>query len=115
MINISKYADRRPLVVDISGSIYADWKSTKSQDTLSLALYKTQNPTYSRVFESGMSYLNPYFGNPGTYPSISFSDVLSMSKRDLVATFAGKYVFIGENGTLIHDEVVSPVSGTMMP
>ena len=44
----------------------------------------------------------------------SLKDVLEMSKRDLVATFAGKYVFVGENGTLIHDELISPVTGTKM-
>lgn len=44
----------------------------------------------------------------------SFVQALQMSKRDLVATFAGKYVFIGESGTLIHDQIISPQSGTMM-
>lgn len=46
---------------------------------------------------------------------ISLSDVLALSKRDMIANFSGKYIFVGENGTLIHDEVKSPVTGTMMP
>ncbi len=38
--------------------------------------------------------MNPYFGPPNTYPTMSLSDVLTLSKRDLVANFAGKYIFI---------------------
>lgn len=37
-----------------------------------------------------------------------------MSRVDLMTNFAGKYVFIGESGTAIHDTVVSPVTGTSM-
>ncbi len=37
-----------------------------------------------------------------------------MSKVDLIANFAGKYVFIGESGTIIHDQLVSPVNGRLM-
>ena len=44
----------------------------------------------------------------------SFSDVLSMSRVELIHHFANKYVFIGESGTLIHDSLISPVTGTRM-
>jgi hypothetical protein len=83
-------------------------------DTLPLALYRISGGVYTGTLSPDRYYMNPFFGNPNTYPSISFSDVLGMSKVDLVRNFADKYVFIGENGTLIHDEVVSPVSDTMM-
>ena len=45
---------------------------------------------------------------------MSLSDVIGMSKVDLISNFAGKYVFIGESGTIIHDQIVSPVDGRMM-
>lgn len=60
------------------------------------------------------SILTPFFGIPGVYPSISLSDFLSLSKIDLIKNLAGKYIFIGESGTLIHDAYESPVTGTMM-
>lgn len=31
-----------------------------------------------------------------------------------MANFAGKYILIGESGTLIHDSLISPVTGTLM-
>jgi CHASE2 domain-containing sensor protein len=31
-----------------------------------------------------------------------------------MTTFGGKYVFIGEAGSFIHDAQISPVTGTMM-
>lgn len=37
-----------------------------------------------------------------------------MSRVDLIKNFAGKYVFIGESGTAIHDSIVSPVTGTQI-
>ena len=58
--------------------------------------------------------MNPFFGPPESYPSISFSDVLGMSRVQAIATFRNKYVFVGESGTAIHDAFVSPVTGTMM-
>lgn len=45
---------------------------------------------------------------------ISLVDVLGMDEARLRETFSGKYVFIGENGTLIHDERPSPVTDTAM-
>lgn len=44
-------------------------------------------------------------------------DVLNLSPldtqglADLVTTFSGKYIFVGESGTIIHDSFVSPVTG----
>lgn len=58
--------------------------------------------------------MNPFFGPPGSYPSISFADVLNMSRVQAIATFRNKYVLVGESGTAIHDAFVSPVTGTMM-
>ncbi len=37
-----------------------------------------------------------------------------MSKVELVSNFAGKYVLVGEAGSLIHDAFESPVTGTLM-
>ena len=37
-----------------------------------------------------------------------------MSKVELVSNFAGKYVLIGEAGSLIHDAFKSPVTATLM-
>lgn len=37
-----------------------------------------------------------------------------MSRIDMIATFGGKYILIGESGTLIHDSLMSPVTGTLM-
>lgn len=37
-----------------------------------------------------------------------------MPLGELIQNFSGKYVFIGESGTLIHDAHTSPVSGTQM-
>jgi len=113
-INLSWVSDRRNIVTDISWKEYGSWKSNTMIDTLPLALYRISGGVYTGTLSPDRYYMNPFFGNPNTYPSISFSDVLGMSKVDLVRNFADKYVFIGENGTLIHDEVVSPVSDTMM-
>ena len=41
-------------------------------------------------------------------------DVLAMSRLDFIKNFSGKYVFVGESGTAIHDSIISPVSGTNM-
>jgi CHASE2 domain-containing sensor protein len=37
-----------------------------------------------------------------------------MSRVELIANFSGKYILIGESGTLIHDSIISPVTGTLM-
>jgi adenylate cyclase len=115
----------RALQVDISGDSipYRSWKiwtgaSIKLEDTrihsLPVALWR-QLHTGSMVMPTRENiYLNPYFGPPNAYPSISFVDVLDMSRLDLIRTFAGKYVFIWESWTAIHDAIISPVTWTMM-
>lgn len=62
-------------------------------DTLPLALYKKTN-TYTEVIDKNISFLAPFFGKPGSYDMISLSDVITASKLDLIANFAGKYIFI---------------------
>ena len=42
------------------------------------------------------------------------SDVIGMESMKLEQSFSGKYIFVGEVGTLIHDSIVSPVTGTQM-
>lgn len=101
---VGKRGDRRAFSTQISSN---------TVDTLPLALYKKTN-TYTGMIETNISFLSPFFGKPGSYDMISLSDVIRANKLDLIANFAGKYIFIGESGTLIHDQFVSPVSGTMM-
>ncbi len=58
--------------------------------------------------------LNPYFGPPGSYSGGSMIDILNMTSYELKDKFEGKYILIGESGTLIHDSLISPVTGTLM-
>ncbi len=37
-----------------------------------------------------------------------------MTRVELINHYSGKYIFIGESGTLIHDSIISPVTGTQM-
>ncbi len=115
MITTVATIDRRKIMEDIIHTEYGEWKDNTAIDTLPLALYKVTGGKYDWPYSTGLLIMNPYFGPPNTYPTMSLSDVLTSSKRDLVANFAGKYIFIWENGTLIHDAVRSPVSGMMMP
>lgn len=101
---MGKRGDRRVFSTETVSSVV---------DTLPLSLYKKTN-TYTGVTENNISHLSPFFGKPGSYGAVSLSDVISANKLDLIANFAGKYIFIGESGTLIHDQFVSPVSGMMM-
>ncbi len=41
-----------------------------------------------------MVAMNPFFGPPESYPSISFADVLGLSRVQAIATFRNKYVFV---------------------
>ena len=110
-IGIAESGDRKIVVQDISNIAGKEWLEV---DTLSLALYKTNIDIHPTPFIKGESVLTPFFWPAGTYPSISLSEVLAMPKVQKVSNFAGKYVFIGESGTIIHDQFISPVSGTFM-
>ncbi len=79
---------------DMIDTEYGSWKQNTAIDTLPLALFKASGQKYTGVYATGSWSMNPYFGPAGTYPMISFSDVLTLSKRDLVQNFAGKYVFV---------------------
>lgn len=92
---------------------FPSWYHTGSLDTLSLALYKTVHPAPDPVDTSTLSFI-PFFGPPGSYSAMSLSAVLALSRVDLLATFGGKYVLIGESGSFIHDAQISPVTGTLM-
>ena len=63
--------------------------------------------------------LNPYFGNPESnsdrdYTEISFVNFLE-NPDDYTEKIKDKYILIGESGELLHDQVVSPRSGKMIP
>ncbi len=110
-IGIAESGDNKFATKDIS-NIFE--KSLLEVDTLSLALYKTSIDIRPVPFIKNERYLVPFFGWPGVYPSISLSEVLKMPKIQRVSNFAGKYIFIGESGTMIHDQFVSPVTGSAM-
>lgn len=68
--------------------------------------------------KAGSLVLSPFFGGdiPGKtrnlYKSYTLSEVLSIPV--IQKSLAGKYVFVGESGTMIHDSFLSPVSGKIM-
>ena len=113
-IALGKWNDNKVPLVDITDSPFSSWRQSKELETLALALYKTSIGTDVIPFKLGEKVLTPFFWKADIYPSISLSDVLSMSKVDLISNFAGKYVFVGESGWLIHDAHVSPVTGDIM-
>jgi class 3 adenylate cyclase/CHASE2 domain-containing sensor protein len=109
IIDINKTWDRRYVTFTPA------WTgTTEILDTLSLAMYRVAGNTGSLSYRTDEMVLSPFFGWPRVYPSMSLSRFLSLSKPELVASFAGKYVLIGESGTLIHDALESPVTGTLM-
>jgi len=130
----------RTLSAPILEQPYERWKlgsgSYRPDDTmmhtLMMQLYKNTNsgtalnsselPYYKQRLNRGVgavpdaapfrTILQPYFGAENeSYPSISLIDVLRMNKVERKTNFAGKYVLIGESGTIIHDEHLSPVTG----
>lgn len=119
LINHYEQGDRRPFIVDVSTTAYSNWKSDTKIYTLPLALANILNIPYERSrYENhvGEDFLIPYFGGSNTYSQTTygFNDVLSMRPDELQEAFSGKYVFIGEWGSIIHDQFLSPVSATMM-
>lgn len=114
----------RPTYTDIWGAPYLSWKTSNSgsitPDTsrvysLPIALMKEVMMTWNLLDDiTDTNILNPYFWQPNTYKSVSLIDVLNFSQLDLVANFSGKYVFIWESWTAIHDAIISPVTGTQM-
>ncbi len=116
----------RPLFTDISTSPYIRWKvasgSINIRDlqipSLPIAILYTQIgnqlPIISSTENNPTKVLNPYVGPPHSYPTASLSQVLQMTRVELINRYSGKYIFIGESGTLIHDSIVSPVTGTQM-
>jgi adenylate cyclase len=108
---------RRTLTDNLTGSA-SEWKITSTVKPLSLTLAhltNSGNTTIRRLYQNREKLiLTPYFGPPGTYDHVPLKDVMNMSKAALYAKFHGKYVLIGESGTLIHDSFDSPVTGTLM-
>jgi class 3 adenylate cyclase/CHASE2 domain-containing sensor protein len=108
---------RRTLTDNLTGSA-SEWKSTSTIKPLSLTLAhltNTGSDTIQRFYQSREKLiLTPFFGPPGAYARVSLKDVMNMSKATLYGNFHGKYVLIGESGTLIHDRFESPVTGTLM-
>jgi class 3 adenylate cyclase/CHASE2 domain-containing sensor protein len=120
----SKAGFERTVYENFDDLPYASWKlwtgvvqvdSIKTKlFTLPIALQiATENMSRSTIEFQRFSSLNPYFGPPGSYPSISLSDALTMDIA-LMKSFSGKYVFVGESGTAIHDSITSPVTNTQM-
>ncbi len=112
--SVGKDMDRRVWKIDISDKPYSSWKSEHIIDTLPLALYKKIGGVEPPRYGVGQIVLNPFFGKPGSYTGMSLLQVAMASESDLIAAFSGKVVLVGESGTLIHDEVTSPVSDTKM-
>jgi class 3 adenylate cyclase/CHASE2 domain-containing sensor protein len=125
MVNVGKNAFDTPTEQNISNMPYFKEKvsgknSISRADSfllpLSLQLYRSlglSGTTLPIFMQEGIPYVkNPYFW--WNHESNSFVEVLSMSRVDLIKNFAGKYVFIGESGTAIHDSIVSPVTGTQI-
>jgi CHASE2 domain-containing sensor protein len=110
MVNMDVFS--RSVTRDATITPYATWKKSLTFDTLPLALARVTGVSVPQKSET--TWLNPFFGPPGTYPRVSLIDVLSMSRVQLIQNFRDRYVFIGESGTAIHDAFVSPVTGTMM-
>ena len=54
-----------------------------------------------------------FFGNPGDYTHISFSDVYN--KKINQSYFIGKIVLIGATASDLHDNVIVPISNEAMP
>ncbi len=106
-------AYRRPAEYNISNTPYQSWKIW-TQILMSLPMELAKIWGWRSIGMNKNQILNPFFGRPYSYPTISFSDVLGMSRVELIANFAGKYILIGESGTLIHDSIISPVTGTQM-
>jgi class 3 adenylate cyclase/CHASE2 domain-containing sensor protein len=126
MVNVGKNAFDTPTEQNISNMPYFTEKmwgkeSISRADSflfpLSLELYKSvglSGATLPTFIQQGIPYVkNPYFW--WNHESNSFVEVLSMSRVDLIKNFAGKYVFIGESWTAIHDSIMSPVTGIQMP
>lgn len=117
---------------DISGLPYLAWKIASSSHfsldnitlkSLGYTLFELAGnaiqdyPSFYFSDTTGQQkkvVLNSYFGPPGSYQRISLKDILEMSRVDLIASFRGKYVLIGESGTAIHDSTISPVTGEGM-
>jgi class 3 adenylate cyclase len=74
----------------------------------------TDEKTTRNILLMRPNILNPFFWPPDSYSGTSMIDVLGMDTATLANTFSGKYMFVGEVGTFIHDSVVSPVTGTQM-
>jgi adenylate cyclase len=97
-----------------SSAVGITQRTSRDIDTLPLALLRTQAGHHLPKLIHDQVILNPYFGVPNSYPAFSLTDVLSMSKLDILQNFGNKYVLIGESGTAIHDSIISPVTGTPM-
>jgi adenylate cyclase len=108
---------KRSLTDKLTGTS-ATWKTNDTVKPLSLTLAhltNSGNTTVQRLYQNREKFiLTPFFGPPGSYRYISLKDVMGMSRAVLYSNFHGKYVLIGESGTLIHDSFESPVTGTLM-
>jgi CHASE2 domain len=108
---------KRSLTDKLTGTA-ATWKTTNTVKPLSLTLAhltNSGNTLIQSLYQNREKLiLTPYFGAPGVYARVSLKDVINMSKAALYGNFHGKYIFIGESGTLIHDRFESPVTGTLM-
>ena len=80
------------------------------------SLFYKVNPRYTSLIplQDDCSALIPFFRFPKEYPSYSMRDILEWKVNPDV--FKDKIVLVGEYGTLIHDEHLSPIdSKNFMP
>ena len=115
----------RSVGYDISANAWQNWKlgtgTIRPEDaiipTLPLALVQDLDlPAVKTLKKNPTSLvLNPFFGGGHTYPIIPFSSLVKFDPEDLRDIIENKYVFIGVTGELIHDMVINPVSGELMP
>lgn len=113
-VNTQPTNDRRFFVSDLVGQDYTELKSNPTIATLPLALFSLQNSDYREQFQKDALFLTPFFGWVKTYKEISFIEALDLSNSEFENIFRGKYVFIGESGTMIHDSHISPLTGELM-
>ncbi len=94
-------------LIDAFGiGIFKKWKNIVSTWSISEWEYRL-TPVQKIPLEVWNIIRIPFFHTPLQYPSISMIDVLQKNFESWY--FSGKIVLIGEYGTLLHDEFLTPV------
>jgi len=114
-IHISPLGDALYGTLPLSDRIWRGGNVTPDMTTVSplgLSLYHIGTGDRSRLLSSGQ-HLIPYFWGSTRYQTISLSKILERPEA-YRSTLSGAYVFVGESGTMIHDKVISPLSGEVI-